>query len=225
MLRKLVGADLCDWVVALPYHAHEFFLNVVTHILALLFLVRPELRPNLDSEAALLTLLTLVEHAHPAKLIKFLELASHSLEDQFLPQLLNHGYRRLKVYSEFATLLIDRIFPLGLDTVLKQRQAVYTLVIVIDHMNVDRLRRLVVEKVVDIPMLQINPGLRKGDNVVEPSHLTHRIIVVLGLVMFPETPLGWKLKLRVKYFGKFLSLRGCLNRLSTLFLFSHFLLY
>ena len=205
MLRKLVGTDLCDGVVALLNHAHEFFLNVVTHIFALFLLVRPELRPNLDSEAALLTLLTLVEHAHPAKLITLLELAGHSLEDQFLPQLLNYGNWRLKVNSEFATLLIDRILPLGLDTELKQRQAVYTLLIIIDHMNVDCLRRLVVEKVVDVPMLQINPGLRKGDNVVEPSHLTHRIIVVLGLVVFPETPLGWKLKLRVKYFGKFLS--------------------
>ena len=192
MLSELAGTDLCDRVATLLDHAHEFFLDIVTHILALFFVFRAKLCPNLNSEAALLTRLTFVQHSHPTKLITLLELSGHSLENQFLPQLLHYRYRRLKVDSEFTALLVNRIFPLGIDTVLEERKTVNTLLIVIDHVHIDSLRLLVVEEIVDVSMLQIDPCFRKRHHIVEPSRLPHRIIVILSLIVLPETPLGWK---------------------------------
>lgn len=206
MLRKLRRVDQDHRVFGLFDKRNKILLDVVSHRFSGLFNLARKLSPHFNAVEVLLALLALVKQTHTAKLIGLGELPSHSLEHELLPEALDSGDGGSEVDSEFAALLVDGVLPLGVDSVLEQGEPVDSLLLAIDDVHVDVLGLLVVEKVVDVSVLQVDPGLRKGDDIVEPRYFAHGILIVRGFVVFPEAPLRGECQFRVQEISEFLSL-------------------
>ena len=91
-------------------------------------------------------------------------------------------------------------------------------------MHVNSFGIFVVEEVVDVAVLKIDPRFRKRHHIVEPSDLAQSVGVIVGVVVLPEGPRRGKLKFGIEDLGELFTLGG--NRRndfrSTLFLFRHF---
>ena len=85
-----------------------------------------ELSPDLNSEYVLTTGYTLVEEANARKHLSIFECVSDDAEYELFPDLLQEWQVGSEVDLEFAAVLVDVIFPLGLYPVLEQAHATDT---------------------------------------------------------------------------------------------------
>lgn len=206
MQLKLGRVHSHDWVVAFADQLDQLRLDVRLHVPAALFLVGRELGPDLDAVEGLLAGHTLVKQPHPADFVALGKLPGDRLENQLLPHLLDDRDGRPEVSSELAALFVDGVLPLGQDAVFEETESVDALFVAVDGMEVDLLGFLVEEEVVDVTVLQVDPGLGEGDQVVEPSHLAHGRRVVPGVVVLPKAPLGLELQTGVQHVLKLFAL-------------------
>jgi hypothetical protein len=103
-----------------------------------------------------------------------------------------------------ATLLIDGVLPLRLNVVFEKGEAIDSLLITIDLVHVELLGFFIVKEILDILVRQVLPRLREGDDIIEPGDFAHRLLIIAGIVVFPESPLRGELKLLVQYFCEIL---------------------
>lgn len=121
--------------------SHEFFFDVLLHLLANFIRVRVKLCPNFHAEIVLSSITRLIKQPHPRKHVSLSKLLSHHLEHQHLPNFLHCRNISFEIKSELSTLLINHVFPLRLNVVLKQAQSTHAFFLIIydlpEQVNLD----------------------------------------------------------------------------------------
>jgi len=193
--NSFVGVPRSQVVAIFPLDGiDELLTQILDLVLAHFGLFVRELGPDLNSEVSRVVA-TFVEQTHTCKHVDVHEVSADHIENQSVPEGLDQFKAGcLKVNSELATLLVDGVFPLRLNVKLEQTQPVDSLflVVVVNVMHGAGQLLLIEEKVVDLSVRNVDPGLGKTDCVIKPRDFFHRLLprlILLGLIMLPNNPL------------------------------------
>jgi len=201
-----VNAEGNSWtflfLVLLLKERHEFAFDVRLHLHADIIRLRVKLCPNLHAEIVLSSVTRLIKQSNPRKHVSLPKLLSYHLENQHLPKLLHCRDIGFEIKSEFSSLLIDHVFPLRLDVILKQAQSTHSFFLIIYdlpnrfmelNLHLHGLLVAIVEKVFNVLVRNVDPCLGKANHIVEPCYLLHRIFEVTSFVVLPDSPTAFEL--------------------------------
>ena len=122
-------------------------------------------------------------------MIRVRKLGSDGLEHKSFPYLLDClDFLYLEVDSELSSILVDRVFPLGVNISFEKREGIDSLLLAVYKMGLDFTSWQVVEKVLDFAVFNRFPSKWERDYVVEPRNFVYTfLVIVLGNVvqMFP----------------------------------------